>query len=353
VVRARRNAFELKSSAEDPSKLQMPFFQVEDSTLVEVYETRNDLQRSLARNAFSRRSIETNLSAGDFGVNVGPLWRRDAGRNAAATDSTDLREQEYYAAYIYPRARIFLDQEELQISQQCQMELTDLERRPSLQALNTFYRRYGHVFVTSVLLGGQQKTTKFAGAVEREDNARQEDAIRWAVGAKVNAPYANVGLQYGRDKGTVEDSTEKDYINSSYLALTATGGDTLLGVDIPKWAPTIAPFKSWRVVKNEVALPIQQVIGAMTGWEHVPRLFDNIHALPSGRWMGLFSLWLKDEPLHWDSKHGYLGLRSACDKWSPKAIFWASASTTSWLDMNDSRNLATVSSASPPTLFSV
>lgn len=228
MVRARRNAFELKSSAEDPSKLQMPFFQVEDSTLVEVYETRNDLQRSLARNAFSRRSIETNLSAGDFGVNVGPLWRRDAGRNAAATDSTDLREQEYYAAYIYPRARIFLDQEELQISRQCQMELTDLERRPSLQALNTFYRRYGHVFVTSVLLGGQQKTTKFAGAVEREDNARQEDAIRWAVGAKVNAPYANVGLQYGRDKGTVEDSTEKDYINSSYLALTATGGDTLL-----------------------------------------------------------------------------------------------------------------------------
>ncbi|KIW92719.1 uncharacterized protein Z519_06567 [Cladophialophora bantiana CBS 173.52] len=71
-----------------------------------------------------------------------------------------------------------------------------------------------------------------------------------------------------------------DYVNSSsssYLALSATGGDTLIGSDIPSWAPTIAPSKNWRVVKNGIAVPIQEAIGATLGRKQVPQMFREIH----------------------------------------------------------------------------
>jgi hypothetical protein len=302
----------------------MPCFQVEDGTLVEVYETRNDLQRSLARNAFSKRSIETNLSAGDFGVDVGPVFRREGEKTKMNEVWTESRDQEYYAAYIYPRARLFLDEDELRVSEACEKELRQLRLQPLFPSLQKFYKRFGHVFVTSVLLGGQQKTTKFAGALDRQDTAKQQDAIRWAVGAKVNAPYAAVGAQYSREKGTDDTSAEKDYVNSSYLALSATGGNTLIGSDIPKWAPTIAPSKNWRVVKNEIALPIQEVIGAIPGWKHVPQMFREIHEARSSAerpWTGKLSLWVGDEPLYWDRRERRLVLRLDATKGSEKAVF--------------------------------
>jgi hypothetical protein len=323
VVRARQSAFELSIVPGTTRDARKPCFQVEDGTLVEVYETKNDLQRSLARNAFSKRSIETNLSAGDFGVQVGPLFRREGEATKMNEVWTESKDQEYYAAYIYPRARVFLDEDELQVSEACATALRQLRLQPSSQSLQKFYRRFGHVFVTSVLLGGQQKTTKFAGAFDRQDTAKQQDAIRWAVGAKVTAPYVAIGGQYSRDKGANEESAEKVYLNSSYLALSATGGNTLIGSDIPKWAPTIAPPKNWRVVKNEIALPIQEVIGAIPGWQHVPQLFRDINENrpAAGRpWKGLLSLWIDGEPLYWDRREQRLVLKSASTDGSVKAI---------------------------------
>jgi hypothetical protein len=250
---------------------------------------------------------------------------------------TETQDQEYYAAYIYPRARVFLDVDELQLSSSCEEELRKLELAPSFQSLQQFYAKFGHVFVTSVLLGGQQKTTKFAGALNKQDNAKQQDAIRWAVGAKVNAPYANIGAQYSREKGSAETVAEKDYVDSSYLALSATGGDTLLGSDIPKWAPTIAPFKNWRVVKNEVVLPIHDVVGATDQWKHIPQLFRDIHNRRpvTGRpWKGRFSLWYEGQPLYWDRAMYRLSPLPQGTKGSERAIFSASNAHAARSDQN-------------------
>jgi hypothetical protein len=280
----------------------------------------------LARNAFSKSSIESNLSAGDFGVDVGQVWRREKEKSNATETSTQRQDQEYYAVYIHPRARIFLHEDELQVSSECADELRRLQANPSMAGLQRFYRLFGHVFVTSVLLGGQQKTTKFAGAFQRQDHVIQQDALRWAVGAKVNAPYANVGIEYTRAKGHKDTTGENDYINSSYLALSATGGDTLIGSDIPKWAPTVAPYKDWRVVKNEIAIPIHELIGALPNWQHVPNLIRNVQDTTSiyGRpWRGKFSLQYRDQYLAWDRNTFCLRQSPADTGNSPGAIFHA------------------------------
>lgn len=87
----------------------------------------------------------------------------------------------------------------------------------------------GHVFVTSVLLGGQQKTSKFAAALIIKNKGLQQDALRSAVGVKINAPYISSALQLSKEKETAETRGDQQYTNLSYLGMSATGGNTLIG----------------------------------------------------------------------------------------------------------------------------
>jgi hypothetical protein len=49
-----------------------PYFRVEDGSSIQVQETRNAFQRSLARNAFSKRCIEPNLYVYRYGISGSP-----------------------------------------------------------------------------------------------------------------------------------------------------------------------------------------------------------------------------------------------------------------------------------------
>ncbi len=87
----------------------------------------------------------------------------------------------------------------------------------------------GHVFVTSVLLGGQQRTSKFAAALDVVGEESQQDALRSAVGAKVNAQFVGASATYSRDKGAGESGNDGKYTNLSYLGMSASGGNPLVG----------------------------------------------------------------------------------------------------------------------------
>lgn len=56
-------AFVLKAldEAPEPADGAMPCFQVVDGSNIQVHETKNAFQRSLAQNAFSKRCIDTEL----------------------------------------------------------------------------------------------------------------------------------------------------------------------------------------------------------------------------------------------------------------------------------------------------
>jgi len=54
-------AFVIKDSGSNSQLL--PCYQVEDGSTIQVQETKNAFQRSLAQNAFSKRCIEANLYA--------------------------------------------------------------------------------------------------------------------------------------------------------------------------------------------------------------------------------------------------------------------------------------------------
>ena len=137
VVRARRNAFELSTSG------QRPYFEVEDSSSLQVSEAKNEFQRSLAQNAFSQRCIESSISAGDFGIMAGISGKRERTRSSNKQVSSSDRRQEYYATFNFPRARILLDEIELRVSDQCAKQLQALQAQPSYEKLQHFFKLFG------------------------------------------------------------------------------------------------------------------------------------------------------------------------------------------------------------------
>lgn len=141
VVRARRNAFMLKSSSQSPGTT--PYFQVEDGSSLQVQETKNYFQRSLAQNAFSQRCIESSLSAGDFGIMAGLSGKRERIKSSNKQVRSSDSSQEYYAIFNFPRARILLDEIELQLSDQCVRELRALESNPTYARVQSFFKLFG------------------------------------------------------------------------------------------------------------------------------------------------------------------------------------------------------------------
>ena len=87
----------------------------------------------------------------------------------------------------------------------------------------------GHVFVTSVLLGGQQKTSKFAGSLNTKDEKAHEDALRSALGVKINAQYASGSTQISSESSNSTARGDSQYTNLAYLGMSASGGDSLIG----------------------------------------------------------------------------------------------------------------------------
>ena len=90
-------------------------------------------------------------------------------------------------------------------------------------------RALGHVFVTSVLLGGQQKTSKFAGAFSIKDEETHEDALRTALGVKIHAQYVSGGTQISGANSNSVSQADSQYTNLAYLGMNASGGDPLIG----------------------------------------------------------------------------------------------------------------------------
>ena len=91
-----------------------------------------------------------------------------------------------------------------------------------------------------MLLGGQQRTVKFAGAMELKTDEQKQDAVRGALGAKIVAPYVSASLKYSKRRGTGSSRKDEEYADLSYLGMSASGGDTLIGAEYVFIAPPLA-----------------------------------------------------------------------------------------------------------------
>lgn len=218
----------------------IPDFEVWDPSSITIKETKTDLQRSLAINGFSSQSIEATLGGGDFGVSAGISAILKVERSTGDASMVAAATKEYYAAYNFPRARLFLDEFTLQVSPDCQRALRDPKKEPSDEKLRKFSERFGHIFATVFQLGGQLQSLKIATSLLSEDESEKRDALKAAVGATFAAQYVSASTKHSRDIVKSTQNTEQKIADLSGLAWTARGGNTLLSA---KLVPPISARK--------------------------------------------------------------------------------------------------------------
>ena len=89
--------------------------------------------------------------------------------------------------------------------------------------------RIGHVFATSVLLGGQQRTAKLATSESINNNVESQDNLSRELGVSVSAQYASLSANFGSERKRAAAEAEHTIGDLSQLAMTAHGGDVTIG----------------------------------------------------------------------------------------------------------------------------
>ncbi|RTE84716.1 hypothetical protein BHE90_000713 [Fusarium euwallaceae] len=277
ITSARLPAFELVFSEQGSSAAHLqPFVEIQDTPHIDITEVSTEFQSSLADNAFSSKAVETMVSGGSplVSVSISAGMKSESSRGKASTEGGQRKE--YRATYNFPRARLFLDESTLQVSEYCDNALAALQADPTLAKLVDFQRRFGTIFAQEVLLGGRLESTKAADSFASASTSTAKEDFKASVGAAVSfGPFAasvsgSTETQTGHDRGS------NNQRGNSAISFTARGGDTLLCADPAAWAATVAVWRNWRVIQQDEPVSLQDLLGRFKKYTFVPDLFAKI-----------------------------------------------------------------------------
>lgn len=148
----------------------------------------------------------------------------------------------------FPRVKVFLDADDLEISNDCQKLLDKIAVNKKPEDVTKFYRKYGdrfyflplgnnfdallwlgHIFATSVQLGGRLHTTKESSATTATEAKAEKSEFKAAVGANFSASFSSgsASAAYAKNHDSQLDKSNEKI--SEGLSWEAQGGETLLG----------------------------------------------------------------------------------------------------------------------------
>ena len=196
--------------------------------------------------------------------------------STSTSTKTGEKSEQMHATYEFPRVRLYLDEESVSLSSDCANAITEIKSTKSYQALKDFYSNYGHLFVTKVKLGGRLRATRFLSATEAESTYSTQNAWK----ASIAASFASATTS-GDAKASTEAASQKENASASTalhesICWEAHGGNTTLANNPSAWCSIVENFWYWRVVDQEVVLPIEDVISKLKGFEWTRTLFAGI-----------------------------------------------------------------------------
>jgi len=144
---ARQPAFKLKKSYFDPLDspagttsdsdstqssdesrfFSIPDFQVVDDATVTITEVKSTLQLSMAKHAFTSWSVEASASGGFDGISGGITGSGSSSTSSSSTSTQSTAKDSLHASYNFPRVKIFLDADDLEVSDNCQTLLNTIK----------------------------------------------------------------------------------------------------------------------------------------------------------------------------------------------------------------------------------
>ncbi|KAF5567607.1 membrane attack complex component perforin (MACPF) domain-containing protein [Fusarium phyllophilum] len=271
----------------------LPNFAVADDSKIEITLVSSRLEESMAKNNFTASSFEVggsaNIKGVDLGGSGGKSEREEHGEGKRDTNSETLM----IGNYRFPRASIFLRAEDLEPTEGLAAAIEKVRVTKSLEQLKALYDSYGHFFCEEVLIGGRLQTTRATKITDKYSVTRAKSQFKAEVGVAISIPsVASINGKYSKESGSDEEQSQQETHSSDAITFEATGGNTILTTNPPRWSESVLDHRNWRVIQRSELTPLGEALGRCSvpetrqarGWftQAVPFLSKYI-AIPESR----------------------------------------------------------------------
>lgn len=218
-------------------------FRVNDKSATKAYTRTREMGSSFACSDFFDGSIGCSCRFVGVGVNFEYL-------NKEASTKTEKKTYTTYC-FNFPRTDIQLDTSYLEPTDEFIEAIDSVLSIPTLNEqvtqLEKVLSEYGHVYPSSVVLGGHLYHTE-----EYENKEKAEEARKRITGDASFSPSYIKSIKVGAAGGGRERQSESQLSErSAAFTYTAVGGNTLLVHDSGCWAESIAEPRFWRVIEQD------------------------------------------------------------------------------------------------------
>ncbi|GAB1200393.1 hypothetical protein APSETT444_009765 [Aspergillus pseudonomiae] len=224
---------------------RIPRFRITDKARVDVLELKSSLQVSMAESAFSQTTVEASMIQ-------------------------------------FPRVEVYLDQESLEVSAECKRDLDILRQMRTKEELERFYKKYGHVFVPQVQLGGRLYSIESSQSFGSATKEQRTQMMKASASASFSGYGAKAEVSASHEKNTAQEktSTSTNELANKAVYHYQTAYERYPIVNYPEGRPKFSFVLQAAAKKTQVY------------WDHgIPRMKYGVSYRPciyhEGNWYGI------------------------------------------------------------------
>ncbi|KAK5992140.1 hypothetical protein PT974_05540 [Cladobotryum mycophilum] len=261
-TRAKFPAFQVASLAKNPPEI--PDVQNEDEASISIFETKDDMQHSLAISSFSQTNVGASATALIEGLQIGGSLGYANQNDNGSVQNDSTKDCLVHISYNLPRVQMFLNSYTLQLTPECKK---DLDAITNEAMMSKFLSLYGEIFTTQVVLGGRLYAVKAYSARADGDIEVFKKGMAFNASRDFATPVggANLGGGHGSSSAKQDKMTIAGMTNE--LQWQAIGGDALLANNPPAWCPTVALSKNWMVIERPENFHMIDLLVSYAGYE--------------------------------------------------------------------------------------
>ena len=127
--------------------------------------------------------------------------------------------------------------------------------------MKTLYSSFGHFFGEEILLDGRLQTTQSTKISDQISESTAKSQFKAQVDFAASVPKAaSVNAKFSRETGSSEEQSKQQVDARDTIVFEATGGNTILTTNPPKWCESVLDYRNWRVIERGGLTPIAEVI---------------------------------------------------------------------------------------------
>ncbi|ATY67174.1 Membrane attack complex component perforin [Cordyceps militaris] len=245
-----------------PSKI--PDFIVADDSNVNVFETQSRLEQSLAQSAFSQTDVQASAGGGAAGFSAAVTASMSKQDQEAWKTSAKQTDQHLNISYDFPRVVLYLNKDNLELSEDCKDGLNRLKpaanEQVDTQKVIDFFETFGHFIPTRVELGGRLFSSEKLQSTDAAEVRSKSEALKVAAGVSFSSPYVQASINASHETGKDNSSGSTTSSLTKTICWEASGGDTLLCNNPPAWCASVGSHYNWRVMKQHDVIPLVKLI---------------------------------------------------------------------------------------------